>query len=483
MNKIDTTCEHAKIRLIAAAVGFQQCTKTAGTEVQIPGTDKRILIGNDAYLAKVAAPAADFDRLASTAVEQAEPSKFDNPLPPQDFIDYVAKNYSGDVHFADPAWHALKLWNAAMRSAKQAAPASPEQVQAPMVEKVRAAMKRAYCLGQTYWQQADSEYASQHKKADVTAGRFIELTDEICAQLAAPSVAATAVDDELRHAVRQMTSALAAREWAEHVSCDPDIEALESQITELVGKVNAASPASEQVAIPEGMREIGHLIATQDNRYTDQPMFIVQQRRRVIGLDADYCDNIVWVCSEDDYSEASSEEAAQLEAEYQETGKVKSGWMRTGYSDTWEFVTACFTEQGCKDYLKRDGHNLKEPRIYAEGSYRNEEFRTIRNWLRSLAAAPAPPIAAAQVQEDAARIARLEAQLAECSALSQKWAAAAGAADGRAEQARNLALEEAARCVEDFQADRGIVTFNDIAHDIRAMKTAASTEQKGHENE
>lgn len=57
---IQDLCEHTRIRLIAAAVGHQQCTKSAGTEVQIPGTDKRILIGNDAYLAKVAAPATVF---------------------------------------------------------------------------------------------------------------------------------------------------------------------------------------------------------------------------------------------------------------------------------------------------------------------------------------------------------------------------------------------------------------------------------------
>lgn len=133
------------------------------------------------------------------------------------------------------------------------------------------------------------------------------------------------------------------------------------------------------------LRQIGELISTQDNRYTDQPMFIVQQRRRVYGFDTDYCENVIWLCSEDDYSEASAEEAAKLEAEYQESGRVKSGWQRTGYTDQWEFVTACFTEQGCKDYLQRDGHNLKEPRIYAEGSYRNEEFRAVRNALIALA--------------------------------------------------------------------------------------------------
>jgi hypothetical protein len=153
----------------------------------------------------------------------------------------------------------------------------------------------------------------------------------------------------------------------------------------------AASSAPVGVPVPLELAAIGKLLATQNNRYTDQPMFIVQQRRRITGLDTDYCENIIWLCSEDDYSEASEEEAAELEAAYQETGRAKNGWMRTGYLDQWEFVTACFTEQGCKDYLARDGHNLKEPRIYAEGSYRNEEFRAIRNWLLSLAAAPSHP--------------------------------------------------------------------------------------------
>ncbi|ALK97009.1 hypothetical protein AB595_21755 [Massilia sp. WF1] len=47
-------CEHTRIRLIAAALGHQQCTATDGTAVLIPGTNKRILVGDDAYLARVA---------------------------------------------------------------------------------------------------------------------------------------------------------------------------------------------------------------------------------------------------------------------------------------------------------------------------------------------------------------------------------------------------------------------------------------------
>jgi hypothetical protein len=36
--------------------------------------------------------------------------------PPQSFIAYVEANYSGDVTFIDPEWHAKRLWNAAMWS-------------------------------------------------------------------------------------------------------------------------------------------------------------------------------------------------------------------------------------------------------------------------------------------------------------------------------------------------------------------------------
>jgi hypothetical protein len=44
------------------------------------------------------------------------------------------------------------------------------------------ALKQAYYLGQTYWQQADSDYESQHKKADVTQETYIELVKDTVAK-------------------------------------------------------------------------------------------------------------------------------------------------------------------------------------------------------------------------------------------------------------------------------------------------------------
>ena len=59
-------------------------------------------------------------------------------------------------------------------------------------------------------------------------------------------------------------------------------------------------------------------------------------------------------------------------------------WTRTGYQDTWHFVTACFTEAGCNDYIRLNGHNHRgKLRTYAASSYRNEEWRTVRSFLMS----------------------------------------------------------------------------------------------------
>ena len=131
--------------------------------------------------------------------------------------------------------------------------------------------------------------------------------------------------------------------------------------------------------------EIANDLTAQDNRCTDQPIFIVQQKKRIYGLDPNYCEDIKqveWRTEDFEYA-ADEAESAEMEEAFQETGDVKDGWMRVVFMDIWEFVTACFTEQGCKDYIAANGHNLKEPRIYAEGSFRNEEWQTVRKFLLS----------------------------------------------------------------------------------------------------
>lgn len=132
--------------------------------------------------------------------------------------------------------------------------------------------------------------------------------------------------------------------------------------------------------IPDNLKIIGDLIRTQDNRITDQPMFVVFEKREIIGSDEHSPSRIVWVWEGEEVDELRGK---RLEMLYQD-GRDTRGYDRYAMQEIDVFVTACFTEQGCKNYLRRNGHNLRQPYIYAAGSYRNDEYQSVRNWLASL---------------------------------------------------------------------------------------------------
>ncbi|HHL4098150.1 TPA: hypothetical protein ACQ7U6_001597 [Klebsiella pneumoniae] len=137
---------------------------------------------------------------------------------------------------------------------------------------------------------------------------------------------------------------------------------------------------SRTVKLPPELYTIGELIRTQDNRITDQPMFVVFQKREIIGSDEHSPSRICWVW---DGEEVSELRAKRLEALYQD-GRDTRGYDRYAMQEVDEFVTACFTEHGCKDYLRQNGHNLRLPYIYACGSFRNNEYQLVRNWLAGI---------------------------------------------------------------------------------------------------
>jgi len=138
-----------------------------------------------------------------------------------------------------------------------------------------------------------------------------------------------------------------------------------------VEAVHARAEKAETIVAK--LAAIGKQIAEQDNRCTDRPIFIVHQRVTDQGYEDVYAQHVMWI--DDDGSVADTEEKDKLETAYQETGDIPDFWTRTGCRDRVEYVTACFTEQACKDHIAANGHNLREPHIYADSSYRNSEFR------------------------------------------------------------------------------------------------------------
>ncbi|HCB0034051.1 TPA: ead/Ea22-like family protein [Klebsiella pneumoniae] len=150
-----------------------------------------------------------------------------------------------------------------------------------------------------------------------------------------------------------------------------DLDAAEKRIADLESRTVKLSPE---------LYTIGDLIRTQDNRITDQPMFVVFQKREIIGSDEHSPSRICWVW---DGEEVSELRAKRLEALYQD-GRDTRGYDRYAMQEVDEFVTACFTEHGCEEYLRQNGHNLRLPYIYACGSFRNNEYQLVRNWLAGI---------------------------------------------------------------------------------------------------
>jgi hypothetical protein len=170
-----------------------------------------------------------------------------------------------------------------------------------------------------------------------------------------------------------------------------DLEQQRDEALSNLAMVQEAVKAVEGAGIAAGMermRAIGGLIRTQDNRCTDQPVFIVQQKQLTYGVDDAYTDLYHW-CHRDGEGVADEVLSNRLNNRHR-AGKSTGKWEKIGYVEHWEFVTACFTEQGCAAYLNLNRHNLHETRIYADGSFRNEEYKAVRNFLIALAAIASP---------------------------------------------------------------------------------------------
>lgn len=158
------------------------------------------------------------------------------------------------------------------------------------------------------------------------------------------------------------------------------ISSLSTLICKQADRIAELEARTLTVKLPDELYAIAENLRTQDNRCTDQPMFAVMQKREIIGSDDHSPSRIVWCW---DGEEVSELRASRLEALHQGCRDTR-GYDRYAMQEIDEFVTACFTEQGCRDYLERDGHNLRLPFIYAFGSFRNSEYQFVRKWLAGI---------------------------------------------------------------------------------------------------
>ena len=142
----------------------------------------------------------------------------------------------------------------------------------------------------------------------------------------------------------------------------------------------------------EKMKEIAMEMVGQDNRATAEPIYVVQQRRRIYGMDPGCAcsdDDVVWLYDgtelcEDTADDDTREELEIARAYYQLHGETPEGWECTGYIDTYETVQSFFSEKAAQRFIEARKHNLKNPRIYVDSAYHNPEWKAIRAFLLEL---------------------------------------------------------------------------------------------------
>jgi hypothetical protein len=162
---------------------------------------------------------------------------------------------------------------------------------------------------------------------------------------------------------------------------------VKKKIAQLEEALSTSQKETERLRILLGtyndrVREIGHEIRSQDNLATENPIFMVQRRRRIYGMDWKYTDDCTWV-HEGGGEEIDEEARENLEESWQTNGCTYIyGCHRVGYIDIWENIQPFFTRKGAEEYIRVNGHNLKpETQIYVEAGWRNYEWAVVRALL------------------------------------------------------------------------------------------------------
>lgn len=128
-------------------------------------------------------------------------------------------------------------------------------------------------------------------------------------------------------------------------------------------------------------------LKTQDNRFTSDPIYLVQEQIKV-PTDEDYGSDGTY------YLETISGDYSQYESIFEAyRNLLESGYSKEeirgrveviNYIIEWKTIQSCFTEEGANWFINRKKHDYNLLRTYVDSLYYNQEMKQLRNLFLNL---------------------------------------------------------------------------------------------------
>lgn len=129
------------------------------------------------------------------------------------------------------------------------------------------------------------------------------------------------------------------------------------------------------------LKQIKSELKTQNNCYTADPIFLVQEQERIYGMDPEYAEEYIWYDVEN-CEEASDEEVAELDRLDDELERIPSRWIKSYYFDKWMTVQSFFTKKAAQEYVDtRYYRHTGKLRVYVDSLYNNPEMKAVRDFI------------------------------------------------------------------------------------------------------
>ncbi|MFH1833909.1 MAG: hypothetical protein ABH877_02700 [bacterium] len=156
---------------------------------------------------------------------------------------------------------------------------------------------------------------------------------------------------------------------------------------------------TETMTIPPEIATLIERLRTQDTLATAWPLYRVEQRKRISGIDQqfDHLD-FEWHFSDDHELRYSNEEVREAIAEGVDLmcsvtlspeqvatlDPEEHGYEKVYYIDTREVVTAHFTMAAAEEYISANRHNLASPRVFVTSQHRCPEWQAVTKFLLAI---------------------------------------------------------------------------------------------------